>query len=210
MELLTRGVNTELFNPRWRSEALRREIAPDGEVVFVVVSRIAGEKGFDFLARAATQFVARGLAFKLLIVGGNRNTAVEASIHQLFAPFREHVHFAGFKTGAALAEAYASGDVFLHCSITETFGLVILESMASGVPVVARDEGGPSDIVHHGETGFLTGVEDLEGFVANAVNLASNRGLRERMGERAREAACEATWEKINNKVAWRMADIIT
>ncbi|KAG5950539.1 hypothetical protein E4U53_004885 [Claviceps sorghi] len=211
LELLTRGVNTELFTPKMRSEQLRKELAPNGEIIFVTVSRIAGEKGFDFLAEAAKELDARGLDFKLYIVGGNRNPDVEKSVQELFDPLRQQgkVVFAGFKVGQDLATAYASGDVFLHCSITETFGLVVLESMASGVPVVARDEGGPSDTVQHGDTGFLVPPNDLDGFVTQAVKLARDATLRRQMARQARAAACEATWDKINNKVAWRMADII-
>jgi hypothetical protein len=119
------------------------------------------------------------------------------------------VIFAGQKTGEDLATAFSSGDVFLHCSITETFGLVVLESMASGVPVVARDEGGPSDIVQHGKTGFLVNPTDLHAFVDKAVLLANDIALRKRFGVDARAQAEEATWEKINHKVAWRMLDTI-
>lgn len=211
LDLLTRGVNADLFNPGQRSEALRKEIAPNGEIIFVTVSRIAGEKGFDFLSKVAKEFDARGLKFKLYIVGGNRNPEVEKDVQELFDPLREQgkVIFAGFKVGEDLAAAYASGDVFLHCSVTETFGLVVLESMASGVPVVARDEGGPSDIVQHGDTGFLVPPDDLDGFVTKAMKLAQDKQQRLRMAKDARAAACEATWEKIGNKVAWRMADTI-
>ncbi|KAF4971224.1 hypothetical protein FSARC_1946 [Fusarium sarcochroum] len=212
LEVLTRGVNTELFNPRMRNEELRQQLAPNGEIIFVTVSRIAGEKGFDFLAKAAKELDARGLDFKLYIVGGNRNADVEKEVQELFDPLREKgkVIFAGFKVGEDLATAYASGDVFLHCSVTETFGLVVLESMASGVPVIARDEGGPSDIVQEGDNGFLIPPEDLDGFVAKAMELGRDHNLRAQMGHSARSYACEATWEKINNKVAWRMADTIS
>lgn len=211
LELLTRGVNAELFNPIRRSEELRKKLAPNGEIIFVTICRIAGEKGFDFLAKAAREMEARGLPFKMVIVGGNRNPDVEKEVQELFDPLRDtgRVLFTGFKVGEELAAYYASADVFLHCSVTETFGLVVLESMASGVPVVARDEGGPSDIIAHNDTGFLVPPNDLEGFVAKATKLATDRVLRKRMGEVARVAACECTWDKINNKVAWRMADTI-
>ncbi|KAF4125470.1 Glycosyltransferase involved in cell wall bisynthesis [Geosmithia morbida] len=211
MELLTRGVDTEMFNPGRRRDDLRRQIAPNSETIFVTVSRIAGEKGFDFLARAAREMDARRLPFRLLIVGGNRNADVEEEVRQMFDPLREQgrVIFAGFKVGEDLAEAYACGDVFLHCSVTETFGLVVLESMSSGVPVIARDEGGPSDIVEDSETGFLVPPNDLDGFVGKAVKLATDDDMRARMAAAARAAACDATWEKVNNKVARRMAQAI-
>ncbi|KAG7293468.1 hypothetical protein NEMBOFW57_003519 [Staphylotrichum longicolle] len=216
LQILQRGVDTALFHPSKRSPALRAQIAPagdDGErdVILVCVSRLAGEKGFDFLARAAHALHARGVRFRLYIVGGNRNAAVEGEIKDLFAPLtaQGRVVFAGFLVGEALATAYASADVFLHCSVTETFGLVVLESMASGVPVVARDEGGPSDTVRDGETGYLTPPGDLGAFVETVVVLVEDGTLRERMGRNARRQAEEATWERINNRVAWRMAEAI-
>ncbi|TWU79097.1 hypothetical protein ED733_008719 [Metarhizium rileyi] len=194
LELLTRGVDTNMFNPKRRSNELHKKLAPNREVIFVTVSRIAGEKGFDFLAKAAKE-----------------NPDVEKEVQELFDPLREQgkVLFAGFEVGENLAAAYASGDIFLHCSVTETFGLVVLESMASGVPVIARDESGPSDIVGHGDNGFLIAPSDLHAFVTKAAELADDHALRKRMGVAAREAACRATWDKINNKVAWRMADTI-
>ncbi|KAL0944920.1 glycosyltransferase family 4 [Colletotrichum truncatum] len=211
MEVLRRGVKTELFRPEMRSEELRKQIAPNGEIILICVSRVAGEKGFDFLAKAVKEMDGRGLRFKLYVVGGNRNPDVEREVHEMFDPLRAQgkVIFAGFKTGDDLATAYASGDIFLHCSITETFGLVVLESMASGVPVVARDEGGPSDIIDDGRCGYLVPPDDLECFVDKVMYLAKDRDSREAMAVQARAMACEATWEKINNQVAWRMADTI-
>ncbi|OAA46096.1 Glycosyl transferase, family 1 [Metarhizium rileyi] len=186
LELLTRGVDTNMFNPKRRSNELHKKLAPHGEVIFVTVSRIAGEKGFDFLAKAAKEFDARGLSFELYIVGGNRNPDVEKEVQELFDPLREQgkVIFAGFEVGENLAAAYASGDIFLHCSVTETF-------------------------VGHGDNGFLIAPSDLHAFVTKAAELADDHALRKRMGVPAREAACRATWDKINNKVAWRMADTI-
>lgn len=212
MQLLRRGVKTEMFHPRRRSDALRQALSPTGnEIILVCVARIAGEKGFDFLAAVATELARRGLAFKLYIVGGNRNQAVEDEIKALFGDLVRdgHVIFAGFQVGETLAESYASADMFLHCSVTETFGLVVLESMASGVPVIARDEGGPSDIVDHGVSGFLVPPADLDGFVDKVLLLAAQPALRQELGANARRQACDATWDKINNTVAWRMLDVI-
>lgn len=210
-EILTRGVDAELFHPSKRSESLRARLAPNGEIILICVARLAAEKSFDFLAQAAEELDARGLAFTLYIVGGNRQREVEDEIRGLFADLERkgRVVFAGFKVGEALAEAYASADLFLHCSVSETFGLVVLESFASGVPVVARDLGGPSDTVRDGVSGFLTPPDDLGMFVERVVRLANDKGLRRRFGESALSQAREATWEKINNKVAWRMLDTI-
>ncbi|KAH8912999.1 family 4 glycosyltransferase [Coniochaeta sp. PMI_546] len=211
LELVQRGVDTDLFHPQRRSETLRTEIAPDGEIVLICVARLAGEKGFDFLASVAKELEARFLQLRLYIVGGNRNAAVEAEVKSQFGELAEKgkVIFAGFRVGEALATAYASADLFLHCSVTETFGLVVLESMASGVPVVARDEGGPSDTVQDGETGFLVPPADIKGFVDAVMRLVEDERLRKLFSDNARQYAEGTTWEKINNKVAWRMIDTI-
>ena len=211
MELLQRGVNTEMFNPGRRSAELRRQIAPNGEIILCTVSRIAGEKGYDFLALAAKELKRRNLDFKLYIVGGNRNPAVMEEIRDLFQPLVDQgtVIFAGFKTGEDLATAYASADIFLHPSITETFGLVVLEAMASGIPVIARDEGGPSDIVKHGKTGFLVEKDDLDTFCDKVEILSGDRNLQQMMATEAINEIGQWSWEAVGNKVAWRMADVI-
>lgn len=209
MEVLRRGVSTDGFNPSRRSEELRRQWAPNGEVILFTCSRIAGEKGYGFLAQAAEALDQRGLAFKLVIVGGNRNTIVEQEVKDMFAATaaRGKVVFTGFKVGEDLMAHYASADIFLHCSITETFGLVVLEAMASGVPVIARDEGGPSDIIDHGRTGFLCPPADLEDFVGKVQLLAADVEHRKRFCDAGLGQARAATWGKIGNKVAWKMVE---
>lgn len=101
---------------------------------------------------------ARYLQSRLCIVGGNHDAAVEAQVKALFKDVetKGRVAFAGFRVGEELAAAYGSADLFLSCPATETTGLVVLESIASGVPVVARDVGESSDTVNDGETGSLS------------------------------------------------------
>ncbi|KAF7720179.1 Phosphatidyl-myo-inositol alpha-mannosyltransferase [Penicillium ucsense] len=207
---LGRGVDTTSFNPKHRDDKLRREIAPNGEIILITVCRIAPEKGFEFLAQVATRLAAEKVPFKLVIVGGNRNPAVEQQVQRLFNRVREYVIFTGFLTGAPLARAYASADVFLHCSITETFGLVVLEGMASGLPVIARDQGGPSDIIRHDQTGYLVNPRDLNGFADLTRQVAQDPQLRTRLALSARQYADDTTWEKINRRAAWQIADALT
>ncbi|CAK1365508.1 unnamed protein product [Cercospora beticola] len=206
---LGRGVDTQLFNPNKRDDDYRHSIAPDGEIIFCCISRIAPEKGFEFLAQAAMKLKQTGLKFKLLIVGGNKNPAVMNEVQSYFKEMQDQVVFTGMLRGVELAKAYAAADVFLHCSITETFGLVVLESMASGVPVVARDEGGPSETVKHGRSGYLVPPQDLDTFVHYAYELGTNQELREEMIGNAREQALNTTWDKINNQVAMRLTDAL-
>ena len=210
MVQLGRGVDTVLFTSEQRDEAYRREIAPNGETILICVCRIAPEKGFEFLAQVATRLAADKVPFKLLIVGGNRNPVVENKVKQLFNEVRSNVIFTGFLTGAALARAYASADLFLHCSITETFGLVVLEAMASGIPVIARDQGGPSDIIRHGQTGYLVSPHDLDKFTQLTRDVSQNTSHRLELAKAAREYADETTWEKINRRAAWQIAEALT
>lgn len=208
---LRRGVNCEQFNPSKRVESMRKSLAPNGEMILVCVSRLAPEKGFEFLSEVAKKLDEMGFAFKLLLVGGNKNPQVVQEIKDMFGHLNEEgkVTFTGMLKGEELARAYAVGDLFLHCSITETFGLVVLESMASGVPVVARDEGGPSEIVADGKSGYLVAPNDLDGFVEKVLKLGNDSHLREEMSIEARRMAEEATWEKINNRVAWKLAEAL-
>ena len=207
---LGRGVDTNLFSPSRRDENFRKMIAPQGEVILLTVCRIAPEKGFEFLARVAERLVQEKVAFKLVVVGGNRNPVVEDKVQRLFDGVRDRVIFTGFMTGDALSRAYASADLFLHCSITETFGLVVLEAMASGVPVIARDQGGPSDVIQHGRTGYLVPPRDLEGFVHLIRDVTGDRALRTDLAVAARGYADDTTWEKINCRAARHMAAVLS
>jgi glycosyltransferase involved in cell wall biosynthesis len=202
---LGRGVDTELFSPSYRDDSLRAKIAPNGEIVLLCVGRLAPEKGFGYLATIAIRLVRLQIPYKLVIVGGNRNPAVEKEVKNFFAPVAEKVHFTGFLEGVALARAYASADVFLHCSVTETFGLVILEAMACGLPVIARAAGGPIDILRGGSGGFLVAPDDEESFVERATLLIQNHSVRTSTATAARRLAESTTWDQINNRVAWQL-----
>lgn len=202
---LGRGVDTDLFSPAFRDEQYRNEIAPNGEIIFLCVGRLAPEKGFGYLAKIAQQLAQSKLPFKMIITGGNRNHAVEEEVRGFFAPIHDRVVFTGFLEGAALARVYASADIFLHCSVTETFGLVVLEAMACGLPVVARDAGGPSEIVRDGSSGYLVEPEDEKTFVSKVVGLSTNAEERTRMSKASRSIAEKTTWNRINNRVAWQL-----
>ncbi|KAF2666593.1 glycosyltransferase [Microthyrium microscopicum] len=206
---LGRGVDTTLFHPAARDQIWRSQIAPHNEIILVVVGRLAPEKGFPFLATALRKLASQNVPFKLLIVGGNRNAAVEAEVRAAFAPLGERVLFTGFLEGAALARAYASADVFVHCSVTETFGLVVLEAMAAGLPVIARAAGGPAEIVRDGQSGYLTPPDDMDAFVSRIAYLAAEPQLRLTMSTAARTQAEGETWDAINGRVAQRMAQAL-
>ncbi|KAF2753409.1 glycosyltransferase [Pseudovirgaria hyperparasitica] len=206
---LGRGVDTALFRPEARDMNFRKTIAPHGEIILLCVGRIAPEKGFGFLAEVVQRLDAAGSHFKMVITGGNQNPAVEEDVQKLFKSVEHRVVFTGFRKGAALACVYASADLFLHCSITETFGLVVLEAMASGLPVVARDQGGPSEIVVDEKSGHLIRPDDVRNFVAKTQRLIQSSELRRQMSQTARSIALNTTWQKINNKVALKISEAL-
>lgn len=206
---LGRGVDTDMFAPSRKDLDYRQQIAPNGEIVLVSVGRLALEKGLEFLAQVTKQLVMRDVKFKLLVVGGNKSPKVDAGIRDLFSEFKDRVVFAGFLTGVPLAQAYAVGDIFLHCSVTETFGLVVLEAMASGLPVVARAEGGPIEIVADQKSGYLVPPDDMDQFISRIESLTKDKELRKSMSLVSRDMALQKTWNHINRQVALRMTNAL-
>lgn len=206
---LGRGVDTGMFCPTRKDLDYRKQIAPDGEIILVSVGRLALEKGLDFLAQVSKKLALRGLKFRLLIVGGNKSPKVDAGIRDLFSEIQDKVIFTGLLTGIPLAQAYAVGDIFLHCSVTETFGLVVLEAMASGLPVVARAEGGPLEIVADQKSGYLVPPNDMSDFIHRIESLAKDTNMRISMAGLSREMACQKTWSMINRQVALRMTNAL-
>jgi phosphatidylinositol alpha 1,6-mannosyltransferase len=180
--LMERGINTDLFSPRKRDR-------PEGPLTLGFVGRITPEKGVRFLAEIERALLAAGLCdFRFLIVGGGSEQAWLSS--HLW-----HAEFPGVLSGDMLARAYASMDIFVFPSHTDTFGNVVLEAMASGVPAVVTVDGGPKFLVRSGETGFV--ASDEEDFLRRVVELATDRGLRDRMSASARRQALNRSWDRV-------------
>lgn len=202
VEVVSRGVDCTLFAPHRRREALRAGwgVKPD-EVVICHVGRVAPEKNLDLLMRAYTAIRASLPTVRLLIVGDGPS---RAKIERAYPD----VIFAGMQQGASLAEHYASADVFLFPSLSETFGNVTLEAMASGLPVVAYDYAAASEAIVDGHSGVTVSPGDAESFVTAAVHLASRSDLRARLGCAARERAETFDWETVNDSFERRLVEI--
>lgn len=157
--VLGRGVDTTLFDPARRCQQLRRSWgADDSTPVALYVGRVAAEKNLDLLVRAFRAFRTVHPAARCVVVGdGPRRQALEAA--------QSEVIFAGARTGEELARHYASADVFLFPSVTETFGNVVLEALAAGLPPVAYDYAGPRQLVRHGSNGWLAPLGDEAAFL---------------------------------------------
>ena len=190
IRLWSRGVDTQRFDPARRSSDWReqRGVGAD-EVLVAFVSRLVKEKRLDDFAAAIDQLRARGAKLRPLIVGeGPERT-------QLYRRLPDAL-FEGFLTGEDLAVAYASADVFLFPSDTETFGSVTLEAMASGLPTVCADATGSRSLVDHGVTGFLTPVGDVAAISEAVGRLVDDPGLRATMGAAARRRSLRFSWDE--------------
>jgi glycosyltransferase involved in cell wall biosynthesis len=178
-----RGVDTSRFDP-----ALRDADSYPGEIKVLYVGRLTREKGVDLLADAFIRAHEADPRLHLLLAGGGPEEEM------LRARLGERATFLGWLDGVELPRAYASADLFLFCSRTDTFGQVLVEAGASGLPCVAVDEGGPSSIVVDGETGRL--CEPDAGMLAAAIQqLADSPAWRAKLGRQGLAAAHARTWE---------------
>lgn len=197
------GVDTTLFHPSKRSENLRRrwlantavgngEKANVGDkTILLYVGRLSWEKNLELIRD--TYLSLDHSKVHLVVVGDG---PARKEVASLFRP--DQITLTGWLSGTALASAYASADIFLFPSTSETFGLVVVEAMASGLPVVAMRSQGVRDIVREGKTGILVPVEDptrdCVGFRDAVKILIRDEGKRRDMGRRAFEDAREWEW----------------
>jgi phosphatidylinositol alpha 1,6-mannosyltransferase len=189
VHLWRRGVDDVRFHPSRRSAAIRRALAPHGEVLVGFVGRLAAEKEVDLLAGAS-----RLTGVKVVVVGdgphaGSLRRALPDAV------------FLGARHGAQLARIYASLDVFAHTGPYETFGQAVQEAMASGLPVVAPAAGGPLDLVRHGRTGYLVPPHRAAGFTDAIRALATDAALRHAMGAAGRESVHGRSWSAIGDEL---------
>ncbi len=179
-----RGVDVARFSPAKRDATLL-----PGELSVLYAGRLTREKGADLLADAFLAAHERDPRLHLCLAGGGPEE------HVLRERLGEHASFLGWLEGEELARAYASADLFLFASRTDTFGQVLLEAQASGLPVVAVAEGGPCSIVEDGVTGRLC-PPDASALADAVVELAGAPLQRKRLAQRALEAVRERTWER--------------
>jgi glycosyltransferase involved in cell wall biosynthesis len=192
--LWERGIDPRAFSPAYRSEALRRRIGAADRPVLLYVGRLVREKNLLHLAAAVDLLQARGDRFELVLVGDGPLAA------ELRARLPD-AHFPGFQEGEALAQWYASADLFVFPSTTETFGNVILEAFASGLPVVAADPGGVRDLVRPDENGVLARPDDADDLAARIHALLSRPALLTQLGRGAVVTAAHYAWPAVNRRL---------
>ncbi len=195
-----RGVDTERFHPRYRSEAWRAAVgARPGERILLYVGRLAAEKRIDLLPEAI-----RGIPDVRLVFVGDGPFRAELQRRCTGLP----VHFTGYLKGDDLATAYASADVFLFPSDTDTFGQVIQEAMASALPVIAARAGGAIDLVHHGQNGYLFAPGVATDLRARLRELLANDDLRLAQGMAGRVIAEQRSWPRVMNELMGYYAQV--
>ncbi len=184
--MMRRGVDTNLFSPAKRGRK-------DSLFTIGYVGRLTPEKNVRMLVELEKELVAAGAKnFRFVIVGtGNERVWMEQQM--------QSAEFAGVLKGEALARAYANLDLFVFPSHTDTFGNVVLEAQASGVPAIVSDQGGPKFIIRDGETGFVAASE--RGFLDATLKLMAEPELHHQMREAARELACRASWDAVFEQV---------
>jgi len=197
-----RGVDAQRFAPAQRSAELRRQWNAEGAPVLLMVGRVAPEKNVELGLRAFERARRARPGLRMVVVGDGPATARLRLAHP-------EVHFAGVQRGAALAAHYASADLFLFPSLTDTFGNVVLEALASGLPVVSFDVAAAAEHVEDGASGRLVAAGDEAAFIAAVTSLTARGVALEPMRAAAVAAARRASWPEVLARFESRLEDTL-
>lgn len=204
LAVVGRGIDTRLFDPTHRSEALRREWGCAGDApVALYVGRLAPEKNLQLFVRAALAVRTAEPRARIVLVGDGPDAAALRSAHPDFV-------FCGMRSGTDLAAHYASADLFLFPSLSETFGNVVTEAMASGLALVAYNYAAARQHLRHDVSGLLAPCGNEAAFIAAAVEMTQSAAARAQMRAQARAVAERLSWDRIVDdleQVLLRVAD---
>jgi phosphatidylinositol alpha 1,6-mannosyltransferase len=188
-----RGIDTSIFNPGQRSQAWRAQLGfgPD-DIVIGYLGRLVLEKGLDIFAATVARLKERGIAHRVLIVGdGPARTWLQKQLADAV--------FTGFLSGEALGQATASMDIMLNPSTTEAFGNVMLEGLASGIPVVAARASGGETLIEDGVNGRLIEPGRVDDFADAVASYCTNAPLRAAHGQAALASSAQFDWDRVNH-----------
>jgi phosphatidylinositol alpha 1,6-mannosyltransferase len=195
ISIWTRGVDRDQFNPGRRDMEWRRSMGiGDDEFVVLFLGRIVMEKALDVFSDAMDVLAEKGVKHRVLVVGeGPARPWLEERLPDAV--------YAGHLAGDDLARAVASADVLLNPSVTEAFGNVTLEAMASGLPVIAVNATGATNLVTHGVTGFLAEPGDYETIADELATYGRDPSIRQKHGQAGLKVAKGRDWDQINSAV---------
>lgn len=191
MALLSRGVDTWQFHPKRRSEELRRRWgAEPGDPVVIHAGRMAAEKNYPLLVRCHAAMRAANPRCRFVFVG-------DGPLRRRYQHAHPDCIFTGFIPRGELAQAYASADIYIHASLTETFGNVLTEALASGLAVAGFDYAAARQFIRHGENGLAVPCDQPGALIDSAVLLATDELLRAQLRLVARAAVEPQSWENV-------------
>jgi len=203
LKVVSRGVDTKLFNISKRSTSLRASWgAKENTTVLISVGRMAPEKNLDQVLKTYEALKNTGKAFKLVMVG-------DGPLKEQFQQRYPEIIFPGMLSQSNLAAYYASSDLFVFPSQTETFGNVTLEALASGIPVLAFDCAAARDWVQRGINGWLVAENNPDGFAAQAVSVVNNKDVLEQITHSTRQQVVHLDWDQIAEQVESVLWDAI-
>ena len=189
LAILPRGLDVELFHPSRREEGFWAQRGASGAgPVLLYVGRISKEKDLDVLAAAYQLLKREGMQARMCLVGDG---PYAPELRELLP----EACFTGYLQGEDLARAYASADLLVFPSTTDTYGNVVVEAMAAGLPVVVSDLGGPKELVTEGVNGLITHALDVADFARAVRTLVLDESLRKKMGIVARETVKDRQWQ---------------
>ncbi|MCK4672016.1 MAG: glycosyltransferase [Candidatus Aegiribacteria sp.] len=195
--MFPRGTDCDLFSPAWRSDEFVSKYGGNpGSIRLVYAGRVSREKDLDILARAFLTAKNSLPSLELYILGDG--PYLGELVNELSG---RGCYFCGELHGEDLSIAYASGDIFVFPSSTDTFGNSVLEAQASGLPAIVSDRGGPQEIIQPGKTGLVFESHNPESLAEAILRIASNKELLRSMNTKARTMAMSRTWEKAFNEL---------
>jgi glycosyltransferase involved in cell wall biosynthesis len=204
LAVVGRGVDTELFNPKWRSRELRATWgASDSTLIITCVGRLAAEKNLELVVETYHAIAQSRPDTRLVFVG-------DGPIRDALRTRCPRAVFAGAHTGTELSAHYASADMFLFPSLSETFGNVTTEAMASGLPVIAFDRAAAGELIRHGGSGMLAPCGDRAAFVNSAKALADDELLRSVIADGALRRAQQLGWKRVVDRFEWVLTESST
>ena len=194
IELWQRGIDLSRFAPENLNQSLKNQLSPNQYPILLFVGRLVQEKDLEDLVKVDRILKSKNKRFKLVIAGdGPMRPQLEKELPD--------ARFTGWLHGQQLSEIFASSDIFVFPSTTETFGNVILEAYASGLPVVCVNEGGVVDLIMDGYTGFISEANNPQDIAEKVNILIDNPDLRKRYSQNAQKYASTFSWQEINRKL---------
>ena len=205
VEVVGRGVDTKLFSPSQRVLSLRKSWGlTEKDTAVLYAGRIAPEKNIHLVIEAFQHMTmsTRAPNLRLILVG-------DGPLRKRLEDKHPGVIFTGMQRGSALAQHYASADIFLFPSITETFGIVILEAMASGLAIVAFDYAAARQYLKNGDSALLASFNDDKDFIKNACSIAGSSNTIRKLGGQAQASVKTCTWENVTSQLENRYFSLV-